>query len=48
MKKDTELLQYVNRNAKMGGDNLETVLKDVKRAEMRDIITDQIDRKSVV
>lgn len=42
MKKDTELLQYVNRNAKMGGDNLETVLKDVKRAEMRDIITDQI------
>ena len=40
--KNKELLKYINKNAKMGADNLETVLGDVRDCTLKQTLTSQI------
>ncbi len=40
--KDKQLLNYINRNAKMGGDNLETLMPDVKDERLKETLQSQV------
>lgn len=46
--KDKELLNYINRNAKMGADNLETLLPDVKDMRLKETLESQIAEYRIV
>ncbi len=40
--KNTQLLKYIGKNAKMGGDNLETVLPDIKDERLKETLRSQV------
>lgn len=40
--KSTQLLKYIGKNAKMGGDNLETVLPDIKDERLKETLKSQV------
>ena len=40
--KETEFLRYINRNAKMGADNLETVIDGMKNMELMQVLSSQV------
>ena len=46
--KNTQLLKYIGKNAKMGGDNLETVLPDIKDERLKETLRFQVQEKMIL